>query len=141
MQGMETVIQRQQRVTPEGDNHRLLSLGQDHGARLLRPGLHIFDRRSFAPLRNCLRVDAQLPAQLRERSLRSRYCCSDSVRGRGVAVTNLPHRASFLPKERIAPSNRGIKYLGPVVLASLRGETEERVSSIVSGQMTSAARG
>jgi len=33
------------------------------------------------------------------------------------------------------------KLLGPAVLACLRGETEERVSSIISGQMASAARG
>ncbi|SMO97569.1 hypothetical protein SAMN06265221_12819 [Paracoccus laeviglucosivorans] len=46
-----------------------------------------------------------------ERSLRSLYCCSDSVRGRGAAVTNLSHRASFQSKERIAPLNRGIKRL------------------------------
>ena len=26
------------------------------------------------------------------------YCCSDSVRGRGVAVTNLSHRAPSIPK-------------------------------------------
>ena len=32
------------------------------------------------------------------------------MRGRGAAVTNLSHRASFHSKERIAPSNRGIKH-------------------------------
>ncbi|HEX8556202.1 MAG TPA: hypothetical protein VF695_15975, partial [Sphingomonas sp.] len=47
--------------------------------------------------------------QRRERSLRSLYCCSDGVRGRGAPVTNLSHTASFHPNERIAPSNRGIK--------------------------------
>lgn len=38
-------------------------------------------------------------------------CCSDNVRGRGASVTNSSHRASFHSKERIAPSNRGIKHL------------------------------
>src|SRR5690606_3534460 len=75
------------------------------------PRIHIPDRRTLAPLRNGLGVEAQLPAQLRERSLRSLYCCSDSVRGRGASVTNLSHRASFHSKERIAPSNHGIKHL------------------------------
>jgi hypothetical protein len=35
------------------------------------------------------------PAQRHERSLRSLYCCSDGVRGRGVLVTYLSHMASF----------------------------------------------
>ena len=39
------------------------------------------------------------------------YCSSDRVRGRGASVTNLSHRASFHSKERITPSNRGIKHL------------------------------
>jgi len=38
-------------------------------------------------------------------------CCSDGVRGRGAAVTYLSHNASFHSKEKIAPSNRGIKHL------------------------------
>jgi len=41
----------------------------------------------------------------------SLYCCSDGVRGRGAAVTCLSHNASFHSKEKIAPSNRGIKHL------------------------------
>lgn len=57
-----------------------------------------------------LELITQLPAQLRERSLRSLYCCSDSVRGRGASVTNLSHRAPFHSKERIALLNLGIKH-------------------------------
>jgi hypothetical protein len=33
------------------------------------------------------------------------------VRGRGAAVKYLSHNASFHSKEKIAPSNRGIKQL------------------------------
>ena len=80
--------------------------------RGLRPGLQILDRRPLAPLRDRLRVDPQLTAQRRERSLRSLYCCSDGVRGRGAPMTNLSHTASFHSDERITPSNRGIKHLG-----------------------------
>jgi hypothetical protein len=43
--------------------------------------------------------------------LRSLYCCSDGVRGRGVPVTYLSHTASFHFNERIAPSNRGNEHL------------------------------
>ena len=111
LQGIEAVVQRQQRVASEGDDHRLLGLGQHRGPRFRRPGLHVLDRRALAPLRHRLGIDAEFPAQLRERSLRSLYCCSDGVRGRGAPVTNLSHSASFHSCERIAPSNRGIKHL------------------------------
>ena len=63
----------------------------------------IFDRLPLPPLRNRLRIDAQLFAQFRERSLRSLYCSSDGVRGRGAPVTNLSHNASFQACERITP--------------------------------------
>src|ERR1041384_5074959 len=79
--------------------------------RGLRPGFQILDRRPLTPLRHRLGVDPQLTAQRRERSLRSLYCCSDGVRGRGAPVTYLSHTASFHSNERIAPSNRGIKQL------------------------------
>jgi hypothetical protein len=51
--------------------------------------------------------------------LRSLYCSSDSVRSRGAAVTYLSHNASFHSKEQIAPSNRGIKQLGPSVVTAV----------------------
>lgn len=81
------VVQRQQSVPSECDNHRLLCFGQSCGMGGLRPGLQILDRRSLAPLGYRLRVDPQLSTQRRERSLRSLYCCSDGVRGRGAPVT------------------------------------------------------
>ncbi|PRY20225.1 hypothetical protein CLV78_11410 [Aliiruegeria haliotis] len=57
-------------------------------------------------------IDAEFPSQLRGRSLRTLYCCSDGVRGRGAAMTYLSHRVSFHSKERIAPPKPGIKHLG-----------------------------
>ena len=86
LKGIEAVVQRQERVPSECNDHRLLSLRQDGGPRFRRPGRHVLDRRALAPLRYRLGIDAQFPAQLRERSLRSLYCCSDGVRGRGAAV-------------------------------------------------------
>ncbi len=111
LQAVEAIVQRQQGVPPERDHHRLLHLAQNGRAGLLRSGLQILDCRPLAPLGHCLRIDAKLAAQHRERSLRSLYCCSDGVRGRGAPVTNLSHRASFHSVERIAPSNCGIKHL------------------------------
>ena len=123
LQGIKAIVQWQKRMAPERDDHRRLSPRQDRGPRFRRPGLHILDRRPLPPLRHRLGVDPQLPAQLRERSLPlssfaskrlpgsgSLYCCSDGVRGRGAAVTNLSNSASFHSFERIAPSNRGIKH-------------------------------
>ena len=83
--------------------------------RGLRPGLQILDGCPLTPLRHRLGIDPQLTAQLRERSLRSLYCCSDGVRGRGAPMTYLSHTASFHSNERITPSNRGIKHLGSVL--------------------------
>ena len=65
---MEAFVQRQQREPPESDDRRLLSLGQDRRAWLLRPGLEILNRLTLAPFRNRLRVNAKFPAQRRKRS-------------------------------------------------------------------------
>ena len=67
LQGIEAIIQRQQRVPSEGDDCRLFFLGLNRRSRFLRPGLGILDRHPLAPLSDRLGVDAQLPAQLRER--------------------------------------------------------------------------
>ncbi|QUT05569.1 hypothetical protein KFK14_21845 [Sphingobium phenoxybenzoativorans] len=112
--GEQAIVERQQSVPPERDNHRLLDFGHSCRMRGLRPGLQILDRRPLAPLHHRLGIDAQLPAQRRERSLRSLYCCSDGVRGRGAPVTYLSHSASFHSNERITSSNRGIKHLAAV---------------------------
>ncbi len=128
LQGIEAVVERQQRMAAECRNFRLLGFRQHSGPRFYRPGLHVLDRRPLSPLRNRLGVDAQLPAQLRERSLRSLYCCSDGVRGRGAPVTNLSHSASLHSCERIAPSNRGIKQLHQIKVVDLeRQEVAEAV--------------
>lgn len=89
LQGMETIVQRQQRAPQraptKSDDGRLLGLGQDRRARFLWPGLEILNRLASAPLRNRLGVRREnsppdcfltllapkLPAQRRERSLRS----------------------------------------------------------------------
>ena len=50
LQGIEAVVQRQKRVPPERDDHRLICFRHDGGPRLLRPGLPILDRLALAPL-------------------------------------------------------------------------------------------
>jgi len=95
LQGIETVIERQQRVAPESDNQGFLLDAENCRMRFLRTHPHVLNRLTFAPLGDGLDVDAQLPAQRRVRSARSLYCRSDRVRGRGAAVKNLSHSASF----------------------------------------------
>ena len=140
LQGIKAVIQRQQRMAPKGNDRRLLGLRQHGGARIRRPGLHVLDRRPLPPRRHRLGIDAEFPAQLRERSLRSLYRSSDGVRGRGAPVTNLSHSASFLPCEKISPSNRGIKHLGPRAFWSGRlGALKQCVQRPVDAPLTSGA--
>ncbi len=107
----KAVIQWRQRMTLECHDHRLFSLSEDGGTRFRRSGPHMLDRCPLAPPRNSFGVDAKRLAQQRARSLRSLYCCTDSVRGRSTASANLSHKASFYFKERLASLNRGMKHL------------------------------
>jgi len=95
LQSIKTIVQRQQCMPSECDDGRLLGFGQDRRAWFLRPGLQVLNGLAFAPLRYGLGFYTKLSAQLRERSLRSLYCNSDGVRGRGAPMTNLSHNASF----------------------------------------------
>jgi hypothetical protein len=58
-------------VAPERDDCRFFGFGQNRRALFRRPGFKVLNRRALAPFRRRLGVDAKLPAQLRERSLRS----------------------------------------------------------------------
>ena len=70
LQGVEAVVERQERVTAEGHDDRLLLGGEHGGARLARPDRTVLDAGPSLPLRHRLRVQPVGPAQLRDRSLR-----------------------------------------------------------------------
>ncbi len=95
LQRIETIVHRQEGLPFECEGCRLLGFGQHSTARLLRPGLEVFNCLALAPLRDSLGVDAQFLPQLSERGLRSLYCSSNGGRGRGAPMTNLSHNASF----------------------------------------------
>ena len=71
LQGIKAVIQRQQRMPAKRRDHCFVRLGQNCGSRLFGTCLLILNRLTLSPLCNCFRVDPELLAQRRERSLRS----------------------------------------------------------------------
>jgi len=95
LQRVEAVVERQQRVAPEGDCQRLLFFAENGRTGLLRPHRRIADAIAILPFRDGLGVHAVLPAQRRDRSRRSLHRSSGGVRRRGASVEYLAHRASF----------------------------------------------
>jgi len=83
LQRIEAIVEQQTCMAPECDDRRPLGFSQGRGVRGLRPGLQILNRPPLPPFCHRLRIDPKFPAQRLERSLRSLYCCSDGVRGRG----------------------------------------------------------
>jgi len=94
-EGSEAVGKRQQGVASEGHDEGFFSLAEKRRARMLRPGLSIFDGLSLTPFPDGLGIDAVGATQFLERSFQSLYCFSDGVRCRGAAVKYLSHSASF----------------------------------------------
>src|ERR1017187_2524210 len=111
LQGIETIIERQQCMPAEGDDDRLLPDRQHRGLRLARAGWQIGDRTALLPLGDGLRVDPVAPGQSPQARLTMLYRSTDRRCRRGAAVENLAHSASFHSREYNAPSNRGIKQL------------------------------
>src|SRR5665213_226059 len=115
LQGVEAVIERQQRVAPEGDDRGFLFHRQDGRMRFLRPGPAIGDALPVLPLGDGLLVDAVAPGELPQALLTILYCSTECRCRGGAAVENLSHSASFHCWENNAPSKSGIKQLGSVL--------------------------
>src|SRR6187401_3509470 len=64
----------------------------------------ILQARARPPLGHGLRIDPIAFAQRLDRSLRSLYCCSDGVSGRGASVKYLSQSASLVVATPIVPS-------------------------------------
>src|SRR6516162_10642680 len=102
LQCVEAIIERQQGVSTKRDDEELL-FGRKHcGPWDFRPHRTVFRSGALPPLGDGLRIDAVALAQRLDRSLRSLYCRSDNVSGRGAAMQYLSHSVS-LAVELILP--------------------------------------
>jgi hypothetical protein len=110
LEGIETVVQRQERVAPERDDDGLL--GREYRrARLLRAGALVLDRGALLPFGHRLRVDAVPLGQHPQARLTMLDRSTHRLCRAGAPMENLAHSASFHSRERSAPSNHGIKQL------------------------------
>src|SRR5215207_4267428 len=111
LEGIEAVIQRQQRVAPKGDNEGLL-LEREHGrARLLGASALVLDRGALLPLGHRLRVEAVAPGQPPQALLTMLDRATHRRCRAGAPMKNLAHSASLHSGEKNAPSNPGTKHL------------------------------
>src|SRR6202051_3230170 len=118
LQGIKTIIERQERVPTEGDNRRLLFNRQHGGLWTLGTSWQIGDRTAFLPLGNGLRIDPVASSEGPQALLTMLYRSTDRRGRRGAAMKNLAHSASRHAGEKSAPSKPGIKHLGtPAVIA------------------------
>ena len=99
LQRVEAVVERQQRVSAEGDNDRLLLDRQHRRFRILRTGWPIGNRGALLPLGDGLRVDPVAPGQRPQALLTVLYRSTDRLCRRGAAVKNLAHSASLHSRE------------------------------------------
>src|ERR1700680_4285509 len=116
LQGIKTIVERQQRGPPEGNCARLPPDRQHRGLRLARAGRQIGDRTALLPLGDGLRVDAVAPGQSPQARLTMLYRSTDRLCRRGAAMKNLAHSASLHAGENGAPSKPGIKHLAEQVV-------------------------
>jgi hypothetical protein len=113
LQGIEAVIQRQQRMPAKRNAHRFLFLRQHCGTQLLRPHRRIMHVLAPLPLRHRLWIDVVALSEHFQALLtmlyRSTHCCGRA----GAAVEYLSHRSSRHGKSTYdTPSHSGTKYLG-----------------------------
>ena len=113
LQGIEAVVQRQERVLAEGNDRRFFLGGQHRRARALRSHGRAMHEGPLAPLGDRLVVQSVPRSEFFERSFRSLYRSSDSVRGRDATVKYLSHSPSRnAGSDKLIPSHSGTEHLG-----------------------------
>ncbi len=106
------VAQRQQRMTAEADDDRLVLQGEHGGFRIVRAGRQVCDGSAPLPLGDSLLVDAVALSDFLQAFLTMLYRLTDCRCRRGVSTENLAHSAFFHFCEKTAPSKLAIKHLG-----------------------------
>ena len=86
LQGVEAIVERQERVAPEGDDDGFVWGGEHRGAGVCWAGSEVMDRASLPPLGDRLRIDAVSPGQGPQARLTILYCSTDRLCRRGAAV-------------------------------------------------------
>src|SRR6266567_7526867 len=95
LQGIETVVERQQRMPSESDDDRLVLDGQDRGLRLSWSCRQIGDGAALLPFGHGLLIDAVTPGKRPQALLTMLYRSTDRLCRCGAAVKNLAHSASL----------------------------------------------
>src|SRR4029077_8793184 len=111
LQGIEAVVERQERMPAKGDDDRFVLDRQHRGLRFSRSSRQIGDRPALAPLGHGLLVDPVVLGQSPQALLTMLYRSTNRLSRRGAAVKNLAHSASLHAEENNAPSKPGIKHL------------------------------
>src|SRR4029077_9608157 len=116
LQGIEAVVERQERMPAKGDDDRFGLDRQHRGLRFSRASRQSGDRTALAPLGHGLLVDPVMLGQSPQALLTMLYRSTDRLSRRGAAVENLAHNASLHVEENTAPSKPGIKQLASASL-------------------------
>ena len=111
LEGIETIVERQQRVPAESHDDCLVLNRQHRGLRLFRACRKIGHEAALFPFCNGLGIDPVTPRKAPQALLTMLYRSTDRLRRCGAAVKNLAHSASFHCMENNAPSKPGIKQL------------------------------
>ena len=86
LQGIETIIERQQSMPAEGNHDSFFLHRQNRGAGMLRPGRKIGHRAALPPLRNRLGVDPMTKRQCSQALLTMLYRSTDRLCRGGAPV-------------------------------------------------------
>src|SRR5215212_5944304 len=111
LEGIEAVVQRQERVAPKGNDDRLFLEREHRRLGLLGSGGPVGNRATLLPLSDGLRVDAVAPGQHPQALLTLLDRSTDRRRRAGAPMQTLAHSASLHSAEKSAPSNPRTKHL------------------------------
>src|SRR5215212_5363967 len=111
LEGIEAVVERQERVAPKGNDDRLFLERKHRRLGLLGSGGPVGNRATLLPLGDGLRVDPVAPGQHPQALLTMLDRSTDRRRRAGAPMQTLAHSASFHSREKGAPSNPRTKHL------------------------------